>query len=258
MLAFLLLSNRPFDFGAVTEAEHNPLFGINGQGVDHGVPQAVIEGGHQILCPAQFFQINLDAFPLCSPLGKILLQGVVLGFGCFIPLDQGIVLLCVHFRLNGNVGIFLYALSDQLGGNRTFFSQGIHFSLDSCRIADGFQGFLAPGNDLFFIGDAGVECSEESLFDFSLGDVRGTAGCRALTLLVFVVAGPNHPAVLIIRIPYLAAEYAAALTADDSAGKNARGTVPSSQLLATLDLMLNQIEYFRRNDGIVAACDIVL
>lgn len=102
LLAFLLLSDRPLDFGAVTEAEHNPLFGINGQGVDHGVPKPLIEFGHKILCPAQFFQINLDAFPLCSPLGKVLLQGIVLGFGGFIPLDHGIVLLCVHFRLNGN------------------------------------------------------------------------------------------------------------------------------------------------------------
>ena len=79
LLAFLLLSDRPLDFRAVTEAEHNPLFGINGQGVDHGVPQAVIEAGHRIPCPAQLFQINLDAFPLCSQLGKVLLQGIVLG-----------------------------------------------------------------------------------------------------------------------------------------------------------------------------------
>ena len=77
LLAFLLLSDQPLDLGAVTEAEHNPLFGINGQGVDHGVPKPLIEFGHKILCPAQLFQINLDAFPLCRPLGKVLLQGIV-------------------------------------------------------------------------------------------------------------------------------------------------------------------------------------
>ena len=58
LLAFLLLSDRPLDFGSVTEAEHNPLFGINGQGVDHGVPKPLIEFGHKILCPAQLFSMR--------------------------------------------------------------------------------------------------------------------------------------------------------------------------------------------------------
>lgn len=178
LLAFLLLSDRPLDFGSVTEAEHNPLFGINGQGIDHGVPKPIIEFGHKILCSAQFFEVDFVSLPLYRPLGKILLQGIVLGFGGFVPLDQSIVLLCVHFRLNGNVGVFFHTLADQLGSNRTFFSQGIHLGFNCRRIADDFQGFLAAGNDFFFIGNAGIESPEESLLDLSLGDVRGAAGCN--------------------------------------------------------------------------------
>ena len=84
LLAFLLLSDRPLNFGAITEAEHNPLFGINGQGVDHGVPNPLIEFGHKILCSAQFFEVDFDSLPLYRPLGKVLLQGIVLGFDGFV------------------------------------------------------------------------------------------------------------------------------------------------------------------------------
>jgi hypothetical protein len=79
-----------------------------------------------------------------------------------------------------------------------------------------------------------------------------------LIILELVVALPYYPAVLARRVPHLAAEKTAALSAYNFAGKNSTTRLISIDILSLLYLMLNKIKRLRAYDCRVAVFYIVL
>ncbi len=84
-------------------------------------------------------------------------------------------------------------------------------------------------------------------------------GCLAFFIMIkFMIALPNHPAILASGMPDLAAIETAALTTDNLSGERAATRFIAFFLLSFFQLMLNEIIDLWGNDSGVAIFNIVL
>lgn len=76
--------------------------------------------------------------------------------------------------------------------------------------------------------------------------------------LEFVIALPDHPAVLVCAVPDLGAEVVATIAADQSGGKDALSAVTPAQRFPPGKFLLHPVEQQRVDDCLMAVLYIVL
>ncbi len=165
------------------------------------------------------------------------------------------MLLVVGGLIQSDVGVFVDVLLDGVGDDLRFLQQPVPLGFLLGGIEEQRHHLASVGDDRILCGQQLVRRRKEGVLNLLVGQVRGAA---ALPAVVLVVALPDHPAVLVGRVPDLRAVPAAALAAADFAGEGVNAAVVLLALAALGHLPLNHVELLRRDDRLVVSLHVVL
>ena len=162
----------------------------DGHMIDHRQPVLIPED-RQWLPLFQACQKQLDLLPAGFPVGDLLGQYLLAGFGGVEPSHQSVVALLVFILIEGDVGIFLDALLDQTGDHVDLCVQSIQLLLQGICCEIWLQHLVVDGDDPVLGVDHLIGGPEENLFQLILCERRR----RAFLSLELVIALPDHSAV---------------------------------------------------------------
>ena len=163
-----------FDFSAVLEGHPDVVLSVNGDVVHHRQPVCFPELRQRLPTP-QVLQVGFDLVLASHALGNQVGDLGVSGLGLIEPRHQTVVPFLVLGLIEGNVGVLLDAILNELGCDVDFRFQLRKLTIKGCSIEALGEDLLLYAYKLFFLVDHLIGGPEEQFFYFILGERRCAA-----------------------------------------------------------------------------------
>ena len=226
------------NFHTVLEPNHHLVLTVDRHPIDKDVVGHRVEGRGQRLLLHERFQKVINGSQPGLLVGDGFFQLSAARFEAFVAVAKGVMPCPVGRLVKRDHGVLADASGNLLGGDA-------HLCFDQRQL--GFQRIRAEHRaaygvkavpDLVALSDQLVQRGEEQLLQRFLVEMGCAAG---LIAVVFPIASPNHPAILVIGMPHFGAVHAAAFPAVNGAGENPDATVPVGAGLPHRNLPLHHV-----------------
>ena len=207
-----------FNLHPTRQPEYDPVLTVHGHAFHQPGPQDLIELGDELRQDLHALDEPLDLHDLID----LLHDGIAFVLGLFIPADKCIVSLVVFLLVLRHPGVPGDQVVHRLGVDAKLLVQNPAFLLQRRGITEPVLYGGELRNVEFPVRIELIYHSDKRGLDLILGQMRRLA---AGPVFEFVVALPDHAAVLVVAVPDLRAVPSAAATAADLSGEYGHPTV---------------------------------
>ncbi len=196
-------------FHAVAEGDPHIASGVDGHEIHQSAPEVCLELGDQSVLFLQDFEELLNGGSPCLFVGNLLGDGIQLGFGFIVALDQPVIAFLVFCLVKSHMSVFVDALFDRIGKHLHFLDQLGFLGLQGCEVKGKRQAAGQGCDDGVLLGKKLIYCRNEVVLDVLVREVR----CGTFVVAVkFVFVLPDGLFVLVGGMPGLGAIPATAFT----------------------------------------------
>lgn len=239
----------------ILKGEYQPSIVVGCGLTHHRQPEGIVKLSNAILQLMQSEHEPANEVSFGLPLFLLLLEGIHLGLGLFVPRNIPVIAFGVLLLALGAPGVFLDAPLGQFRHHRDLPEQLVQFCVNGGAVGEMILHDAAILQQSILAVQQLIERCQEPGLDVLLHQMRSAAFCLIAEL---AVALPDNPTVLAVGVPDLGAVAAAAVAADQPGGKYSAAAVVEAHAFAPSKLGLDNIELVGLDDGLVAPLDPIL